>query len=141
LSGGNAGFTITRPAAGNHSVVIAYAQQTNFAAAAPQTENFTVTPAPVNVALTPSTYYTKSGTSVTFSAAVTSWSAGAPSNNGSVSFSLGSTVLATVPVNAGGQASFTTSTLPVGSDTITAAYSGGANYATGSASGAITITR
>jgi sugar lactone lactonase YvrE len=141
LSGGNAGFSITRPAAGNHSVVIAYAQQTNFAAAAPQTESFTVTPAPVNVALTPSTYYTKSGTSVTFSAAITSWSAGAPSNNGSVSFSLGSTVLATVPVNASGQASFTTSTLPVGSDTITAAYSGGANYATGSASVAITVTR
>jgi Glycosyl hydrolases family 28/Bacterial Ig-like domain (group 3)/MBG domain (YGX type) len=140
LSGGNAGFTITRPVVGNQSVVIAYAQQTNYAAATPQTENFTVTPAPVTVSLTPSTWYAKAGTSVTFSAAVASWSAGAPNDNGSVSFYLGSTLLATVPVNASGQASYTTATLPAGSDTITATYAGGTNYGTGSASVTITLT-
>jgi polygalacturonase/sugar lactone lactonase YvrE len=47
LSSGNAGFTITLPVVGNQSVVIGYAQQTNYAAASPQTENFTVTAAPV----------------------------------------------------------------------------------------------
>jgi hypothetical protein len=139
LSGGNAEFTITEPAAGNQSVVIGYAQQTNYAAAAPQTESFTVTPAPVDVSLTPSTYYTTVGSSIKFSASVASWSAGSPSSNGGVSFYDGSTLLATIPVNASGQASYTTTTLPAGKQTITATYAGGTNYASGSASATITL--
>ena len=141
LSSGNAGFTITKPPAGNHSVVIAYAQQTNYAAAAPQTENFAVTPAPVNVSLTPSTYYATVGTSITFSASVASWSAGPPSNNGAVSFYDGSTLLATVPVNSSGQASYSTMSLPAGKQVITAMYAGGANYASGSSSVTITLVQ
>jgi polygalacturonase/sugar lactone lactonase YvrE len=140
LANGNAQFTITKPPAGNHSVVIAYAQQTNYAAAPAQTENFTVTPAPVNVSLTPSTWYAKAGTSITFSAAVSSWSAGPPNDNGAVSFYGGSTLLAAVAVNGSGQASYTTSSLSAGSQTITATYAGGANYASGSASVTITLT-
>ena len=134
LSGGNARFTIAKPVVGNQNVVISYAQQTNYAAAAPQTENFTVTSAPVQVSLTPSTWYTTVGTSITFSASVTSWSGGPPNDNGSVAFYDGSTLLATVPVNASGQASYTTSSLPTGSQTITATYAGGVNYASGSSS-------
>ena len=84
LSSGSAGFTITKPPVGNQSVVIGYAQQTNYAAATPQTENFTVTAAPVQVSLTPSTWYTTVGTNITFSAAATSWSAGPPNDNGAV---------------------------------------------------------
>jgi hypothetical protein len=141
LSSGNAGFTITEPVVGNHSVVIGYAQQTNYAAATSQTENFTVTAAPVNVQLTPSTYYTTVGSSVTFSVAVTSWSAGAPNDNGAVSFYDGSTLLATEPVNSSGQASYTTTTLPVGKQTITATYAGGVNYASGSSSATITFVQ
>jgi hypothetical protein len=139
LSNGNAQFTITQPMAGNHGVVIGYAQQTNYAAASQQTENFTVTSAPVNVQLTPSTYYAKARTSVTFAVSVASWSAGPPSNNGAVSFYDGSTLLATVRVNAGGQASYTTTTLPAGKQTITATYAGGTNYASGSSSATITL--
>ncbi|HEY1647227.1 MAG TPA: pectinesterase family protein [Terracidiphilus sp.] len=141
LSNGNAQFTITKPPAGNHSVVIAYAQQTNYAAAPAQTENFTVTPAPVIVLLTPSTWFTKVGTSITFNASVTSWSAGTPNDNGAVSFYNGSTLLATVPVNSTGQASYTTSSVPVGIDTITATYAGGTNYASGSTTVIIILTR
>jgi hypothetical protein len=140
LSNGNAQFTIVKPAAGSQSVVIGYAQQTNYAAAPSQTENFTVAAAPVNVSLTPSIWYAKAGTAVTFQAGVTSWSAGAPDNNGSVSFYKGSTLLATVPVNSTGQANYATSSLPAGSDTITATYAGGSNYASGSSSVTITLT-
>jgi sugar lactone lactonase YvrE len=141
ISNGSASFTITEPAAGSHNVVISYAQQGNFSAAGPQTESFTVTPAPVNVALTPSTWYSTVGTSVTFSVSVTSWSAGAPNANGAVSFYDGTTLLAMVPVNSNGQASYTTSSLPVGSQTITATYAGGTNYATGSTSVTITLVK
>ena len=141
LSGGTAQFTVTTPIAGSHSVAIGYAQQTNYAAATPQVENFTVALAPVTVSLTPSTYYAKAGTTITFSVSVASWSAGAPNNNGAVSFYDGSTLLANVPVNASGQAGYATSALPVGKQTITATYAGGTDYASGSSSATITLTQ
>jgi fibronectin type 3 domain-containing protein len=141
LSSGNAGFTITKPLAGNHTIAIGYAQQTNYAAATTQTDSFTVTPAPITLSLTPSTWYTTTGTSIVFQAAVSSWSAGAPDDNGSISFYDGSTLLATVPVNSSGAASYSTASLPVGSDSITATYAGGANYASGSTSVTITIVK
>jgi sugar lactone lactonase YvrE len=139
LSYGSAQFTLSEPIAGKHTVAIGYAQQTNFAAAAPQTETFTVTAAPVLVSLTPSTWYTYAGNSITFQAAITSWSAGAPNDNGQVSFYDGSKLLSTVPVNAGGVASYSTAGLAAASHTITASYAGGTNYASGSGSVTITI--
>jgi streptogramin lyase len=141
LSGGNVQFTITRPTAGTHTVIVAYAQQTNYAAATSQTETFTVTPAPVNVALTPSSWYASAGTSLTFQATVTSWSAGPPNANGTVSFYDGTALLATVPVSSSGQASYTTTSLAAGSHTITANYGAGTNYSSGSSSVTITLTQ
>ncbi|MGB8006910.1 MAG: Ig-like domain-containing protein, partial [Terriglobales bacterium] len=139
LSTGNAQFTIIEPTAGNHQVVIAFAQQTNYAAAASQTETFTVTPAPVNVALTPSSWYASTGTNISFAVAVTSWSAGPPDTTGTVSFYDGTSLLATVPVNASGQATYSTSGLSVGTHNITASYAGSSNYASGSDTITITI--
>ncbi len=139
LNGGSAQFTISKPVAGTHQVVISYPQQTNYAVAGPQAESFSVSPAPVNVALTPSTYYTATGSTITFATAITSWSAGAPNATGSVSFYDGSTLLATVPVSSSGQASYSTAGLAAGTQTITATYAGGANYANGSSSATITL--
>jgi hypothetical protein len=79
------------------------------------------------------------GTSIIFKASVTSSSACPPDDNGAVSFYDGSTLLATVPVNSSGQASDTTSSLPSGSQTITATYAGGNNYVSGSSSVTITL--
>ena len=138
---GSAQFTITEPQAGTHKVIVAYAQQTNYAAATPQTETFTVTPAPVNVSLTPSSYSAPVGTSLTFLVVVSSWSAGPPNANGSVSFNDGSALLATVPVDASGQASYTTASLSVGTHTITAAYGAGTNYGSGSSSATINLVK
>jgi len=45
LQNGAAQFVITKPPVGTHQVIIAYAAQTNYAAAKPVTENFTVTKA------------------------------------------------------------------------------------------------
>jgi hypothetical protein len=78
--------------------------------------------------------------SITFQVAVSSWSAGPPNANGAVSFYDGGTLLSTVPVNASGQAGYTTSSLSAGTHTITAAYAGGTNYASGSESVTITLT-
>jgi sugar lactone lactonase YvrE len=141
VNNGTANFTLTRPAAGNHSVVIAYAQQTNYAAAGPITENFTVSPAAVNVSLTPSSWSTSASAGISFAATVSSSSAGAPNSDGSVEFLDGGTLLATVPVNSNGQASYSSTTLAAGPHTITATYSGGVNYASGSTSVSITLTQ
>lgn len=132
LSGGNAQFTVPLPVVGTHKVVIDYPQQTNYGAGAPRTFTFSVTPAPVIVALTPSSWYAKVGTSFTFKTAIASWSAGAPNATGNVQFHDGQKLLATVPVNASGIAQFTTSNLSAASHTISAVYSGGTNYDTGS---------
>jgi hypothetical protein len=140
LSNGNAQFTLTKPIVGTHKVIIGYAQQTNYAAGTSQTETFTVTAAPVIVSLAPSSWFAKAGTSLTFQSAVSSWSAGAPNATGAISFYDGTTLLSTVPVNASGQASYTTSSLAAGNHTITATYAGGTNYASGSDSVTITLT-
>jgi uncharacterized protein len=142
INNGNAQFTITRPSAGSHTVSIGYAQQGNYAAASAPLQSFTVAPAPVSVAVSPSSWYAKAGTSLTFKATVNCYSgAGAPNATGSVTFSDGSTPLATVPVDAKGQASFSTSGLAAGSHAITATYSNGTNYATGSGTATITVAQ
>jgi hypothetical protein len=133
-------FNIAKPIVGAHHVVVSYAAQGNFAAAKPQTELFTVTPAPVVVAFSPSTWNLTGG-NLTLSASVQSWSAGPPKSTGSVTFTNGSTVLGVVPVNASGQASITiaASKIANGAQHFTASYAGGTNYGTGSTSIVVTV--
>jgi hypothetical protein len=66
-----------------------------------------------------------SGQSVTFTATVSS-PAGSPT--GTVRFFEGTTLLGTGTVGPGGVATFTTSTLPAGTHTITATYGGDTNF-------------
>jgi hypothetical protein len=139
LNSGNAQLIVAEPAAGAHTLAISYAPQGNFAGAGPQTFNFTVTPAPVNIALSPSSWYSPVGSSLTFNVTISSWSAGPPNATGSVSFYDGNTLLATVPVSSNGGASYSTSALSAGAHTISASYSGGTNYATGSTSVTVTL--
>jgi hypothetical protein len=141
LEYGNAQFSIAKPSVGTHTVTVSYAQQGNYAVAASQSKTSTVTAAPVEVLLAPSVWYATAGTSITFQAVVASWSAGPPSSTGDVSFYDGSTLLAAVPVDASGRASYTTAGLSSGIHTITATYGGGTNYGTGSSHVSITIVK
>ena len=89
---------------------------------------FKLTPAAVTTTTltsspNPSTY----GQAVTFTAAVTS-KIGAPPDGETVSFMKGKTVLGTGTLS-GGSASFTTSTLKVGTNAIKAVYGGDSNFA------------
>jgi len=139
LSNGTANFTILKPDAGNHTVVIDYPGAPNYAPNGPFIEHFTVQPAPVNVQVTPSSWYQSAGYPFTFSAAVTSWSAGPPDHNGFVAFYDGATLLGTVPVDNHGVATITRH-LHQGTHTITANYFGGFNYATGSGTATVTAS-
>ena len=140
LSNGVANFVIPMPPTGNHTVVMGYAAQTNYAAANSSTVHFTVTKAPVILQLTPSTWNATGG-NVTLSVAIQSWSAGPPNALGTVSFYNGKNLLATVPVTAAGTAAttVTAASLGNGSRTLTASYSGSTNYASGTASVTITV--
>jgi len=142
LQNGTTQFILPRPPVGQHHVLVAYAAQINYAAAKPVNESFTVTNAPVNVQLVPSTWYLTGG-NLTLTAAIQSWSAGSPNQIGNVVFYDGSTVIATVQVNASGTATtiVPASTLSNGRHTIRASYSGGTNYSAGSSSVTITVAK
>jgi hypothetical protein len=133
LASGTTTFQIPSPGAGSHSVLITYVPSADFATTSPQTENFTVNPAPVNVVLQgPPGGSASSGTSVTFTATV-SLQSGSGTPTGSVTFSVdGNPVGPAVPLS-GGNAGYSTSGLSVGTHTIAAAYTG-ANYGPGSTS-------
>jgi subtilisin-like proprotein convertase family protein len=93
----------------------------------------TTSGAATTTAVTSSANPSATGQSVAFTATVTS--GGSPVTTGTVTFTEGATVLAAnVPVNAGGQAAFTTSSLPEGNHTITATYNGTAAFATSNGS-------
>jgi len=136
LANGNASFTVTQPAAGTHQVAIYYAAQGNFSDAGPVNESFAVTAAPVRMTLTASENPAKMGDAVIFTATISSGTAGAPANTGTVTFVLG-TNTATVQVDGNGKASWTTTALAAGLNTVNAAYSGGPNY--GNASGSVAV--
>jgi hypothetical protein len=116
-------FTTSTLAVGTHPITASY---TGDSIHAPGTS----TP-PVNqvvyeatqTTLTSSDNPSLSGASVTFTATVTPAGASTPPT-GTVTFDDGTTVLATVSLNASGVATFSTSSLSVGAHPITATYSG-----------------
>ena len=130
---GAAQFTIpgTQPV-GSYSVTVSYAGNANYTTATPS-QSFTLVvtaqpgPGATTTALSLSPTSTNFGQSVTLTATVTPGSAGTPT--GTVSFFNGTTLLGTPVALTGGVATLTTTTLPIGSDVITAQYSGDTNYA------------
>jgi subtilase family serine protease len=91
-------------------------------------------------ALTPSSTMIQSGQSVTFTVQVMPTQTGGPTLTGNVQFlSNGSDIGSPVTLS-GGQAQFTTASLPAGLDQITAAYSGDSNYLGSSAVVPVTVT-
>lgn len=88
--------------------------------------------------LTASTTTASIGTNVTFTANVTPASgSGVPT--GTVAFFNGTSTLGSGSLNGPGQATYATTQLPAGADSITAAYGGDANFS-GSTSTAVTVT-
>jgi large repetitive protein len=100
--------------------------------------------APADVAVSPtSTSKVKSGAAVTLTADLTPAGAGAPT--GSVTFDLGSTQLGAVTLELSPEgndvAALTTTTLPIGTDTVVATYSGDETFASATGSCAVVVTK
>lgn len=118
--------------AGTHTIQVVYSGDTNNVTAN-TTITQDVTQATSVVTLSSSPGIVVVGSTVVFTAAV-----GGISPTGSIVFTDGATVLGTVPLS-GGTATLSTSSLALGHHTITAAYSGDANFTAGVASVAITV--
>jgi hypothetical protein len=93
-------------------------------------------PTTTSVTLNPTTV--TAGTSVVYLAVVTPQS-GTGTPTGTITFTTGSTTLCTA-VLSGGVAACGATSAPVGTDTVTGTYSGGAGYASSSAAATLTVT-
>ncbi len=141
LSNGEASYSTTTLAVGVHSITAVYSGDSNFSGST-STPAYSVTvtaatPTSTNTTLSASPSSVSAGASVMLSATVTPTS-GSGTPTGTVSFSSGGTTLAMISLS-NGAASYSTTSLPVGSDAISAVYSGDSNFS-GSTSNAITVT-
>jgi hypothetical protein len=143
LSSGSA--TINIPAgslvAGVDTLTVTYTPDTAGAVtytSATGANSVTVGLAQTSTALMASALNPTSGTSVIFTATVTQ-NPGSGVPTGSVTFMEGSTTLGTGTLNGSGVATFTTSTLALGPNSVTAVYGGDSNNS-GSTSPAVTVT-
>jgi Bacterial Ig-like domain (group 3) len=130
---GVATLSISSLAVGTHSITAQYSGDGTHSSSASSPLSQTVNQAGTTTTLTSSANPSKSGSAVTLTARVSPTSA-----TGSVQFFDGSTSLGTMPVSSG-VASLTTSTLGGGKHSITAVYSGDANFA-GSTSAVLSQT-
>lgn len=125
LSGGVAQFTTSTLGTGGHSITAVYNGSSFFLGSSSGVLSQTVNKAASVSTLTSSPNPSQVGTTVTFTAKVVSSTSGVPT--GTVTFKDGATVLHTTPL-VSGTASFATSTLALGSHTITVVYSGDGNF-------------
>jgi hypothetical protein len=126
LSGGTATFTTSGLGTGAHSITAIYGGDANFTGSTSPILTETIGKAVSSTAVASSNNPSNIGTAVTLSATVTSPVTGTLS--GTVTFQDGASVLGTGTLS-GGTATFTTSGLTGGTHSITAVYSGDANFA------------
>jgi hypothetical protein len=125
LTSGVASFTTTALPVGADSITVSYAGDTNFAGSTAAPVSQTVGKATSLTTLTSSPNPSTSQQSVTLTAAVSGQFGGTPT--GSLIFSNGGTTLGSASLSAA-SATLMTSALPAGTDSITAVYSGDANF-------------
>jgi arabinan endo-1,5-alpha-L-arabinosidase len=135
-SSGQAAWSTASLAAGTHSLTASYGGTASYAASTSGAKSLTVT-APTlqsTLALTASTAASRQGLPVELIATVAAASgSGSALPTGTVTFANGSTSLGTASVDSTGFANFTSTKMPVGSDSITATYSGDATYGSSTA--------
>ena len=128
LSAGEAAFTTSTLAVGAHSITAVYGGSTDFSGSTSPVLTQTVDKAGTSVVLVSSVNPSAFHEAVIFTATVTPATSGTPT--GTVTFRDGATTLGTGSLNASGVATFSIRTLKVGSHSITAVYSGNADFLT-----------
>jgi hypothetical protein len=121
LSGGKAALVTSSLVPGSHSITASYSGDTNYTGSSSSTLTQSVNKANTTTTLTGSPNPSNNGQTVTFTATVS------PAGTGTVQFFNGGTSIGVVNVSSG-KATLPTSTLTVGTHSITAKYSGDTNY-------------
>ncbi len=129
LSGGTASLATSALAVGSHSITAVYSGDASFTTSTSASTSQIVNQAGTTTALAGPTSPSAYGPALTFTATVGPVAPGAGTPTGSVTFEDGTQTLGTRTL-AGGTLSLTISTLPAGSHSITAVYSGDANFIT-----------
>jgi uncharacterized repeat protein (TIGR01451 family) len=139
-SGGTATapFSSSTLTADEHFITVQYSGDSNFSAGSSSLVQ-KIHSGASSTALTSTPNPSGSGQSVTFTATLTAVPPATGTPTGQITFQQGNTVLAQAPLNSSGVVSFSTSALPVGSDTITATYASDSLFAASSGSVAQTV--
>ena len=124
LSAGNAAISITTLAAGTHSITALYAGDSNYIGSTSAAQQQIVQLAQPTLTLSGPANAVDAGTVASFTAALTT---PGMSPTGTVILLSGSSAMGTATVSGDGSFHFATSTLNIGSDILTASYSGDAN--------------
>jgi hypothetical protein len=132
LSSGTATFSTSALVAGSHSITAIYSGDGTFTGSTSTPLTQVVNPDATSTSVISSPNPSSFGQAVTITAIVTAVAPGSGVPTGTVTFLIDKTVLATVTLDSTGQATFSTSTLAVGSTTLTASYSGDSNFLTSS---------
>jgi hypothetical protein len=127
LSGGSAEYTTSKLTGGTYNITATYDGSTSFSGSSASLTQTVIEIAVTTTTLSSSPNPSFYGQAATLTATVTS-SAGAPPDGESIAFMKGTTLLGTGTLSEGA-ASISTSTLAVGSNTITAVYGGDSNFA------------
>lgn len=127
-SNARATFTTSVLGVGSHTITAAYSGDAVYAVAMSNAMTQVVTKATRSATLVSSLNPSPPGQPVTFTATVAPSASPVFNPTGTVTFKDGSTVLATVTLNGGSQATLTTGSLDIGGHPLTAAYSGDANF-------------
>jgi parallel beta-helix repeat protein len=143
VSGGSASAVYTLPGgtpAGSYTIEAVFTPAAGqLAGGSSGTAVLTVSKADTDTALSIVPGTIQQGQSVSFTAAVTARAPSSGVPTGSVTFRDGADVLATVPLDASGRASFSTSALLAGLRTISAEYSGDSNFNPSAKAGNLTV--
>ena len=132
-SSGVATLTTTSLAAGTYSLTAQYAGNANFLASTSAAVSVTVSGQATTTSLTASPNPVATGQTLTLTATVQGTSSTVP--GGAVSFMNGSTLLGTATLNPSGVATLTTTSLATGTYSLTAQYSGNANFLASTSAG------
>ncbi len=136
---GIATLTLSSVAPGSHNIVAAYLGDANDSVSNSVPLIEVIQQIPTTTTLTSNAASANAGAAIQLTAKV-GVAAGATANGvitGQVTFSSGSTLLGSAPVNASGIATLSVNSLPVGTDGIMAVYAGDSNYLTSTSSALI----
>jgi hypothetical protein len=127
LNNGQASLTTSGLAVGGHTITASYNGDGNFSSSSSVSFAQTVNRASTTTTLVSSADPSVFGQPVTITATVAPMAPGAGMSSGTVTFTIDGVAQPSVSLN-NGQATFTTSTLAVGSHTVAVAYSGDGNF-------------